>query len=154
LTSDPTICSRPQRTASCKSFILREIQVSTTRQGRNPPPGGCVRGRKRTGSGSVENGGACGWVSDHRASGAPDDSRARVKVKWGESFGPWPESSLDISLKLSDADVEEIRRRYATGDTTHRALAQQFHVVRSHIHQIVTDISRRTTLNPRADSSV
>lgn len=47
---------------------------------------------------------------------------------WGESHG---------SCKLTESDVLEIRRLYATGNYTHRSLAEMYGVVHSTIRQIV-----------------
>lgn len=53
--------------------------------------------------------------------------------------------------KLSEAQVREIRRRYAAGDTTHRQLAKEFGVEKSTVGRIVLGIIWRHVTDEVSD---
>lgn len=55
---------------------------------------------------------------------------------------PQPKGEKHYRAKLSDADVEDIRKRYSTGNVMQLELAKEFHVDPSNISYIVRRKSR------------
>lgn len=55
--------------------------------------------------------------------------------------GVHPKAERNGATTLSSADVDEIRQRYATGDVTQRALADEYGVSRSNIGRIVRRVN-------------
>lgn len=53
------------------------------------------------------------------------------------------------SAKLTDAQVEEIRRRYTAGGVSQRALAAEYGVWHQHISELVRGVKRPRATNPR-----
>lgn len=52
-----------------------------------------------------------------------------------------PRGERDGMSKLTTKEIQEIRAKYAKGNTTYRALAQQYHVTFAHIGRIIRSIS-------------
>lgn len=70
-----------------------------------------------------------------------DQDNSDDKIKKGRQVVLWGEKNL--FHKLSDAQVLEIRRRYALGNETQEKLGKEFGVSISNISHIVTFRSRR-----------
>jgi len=67
-------------------------------------------------------------IGTHQENVAQRDARGRRKPLLGEKHG---------SAKLTDTEVIDIRKRYATGLITQRALAEEYGVTKSRISLIV-----------------
>ncbi|WP_442923051.1 HNH endonuclease [Microbacterium sp. BR1] len=68
------------------------------------------------------------------------DALDRLRVANGERAG---------SAKLTDAQVAEIRTRYAAGGVSQRALAAEYGVWHQHISRLTRFQKRKTPTNPR-----
>lgn len=68
-----------------------------------------------------------------------DDMRRKLREASGERAG---------QCKLSDRQVDEIRRRYAVGDVRQAVLAEEFGTTQSNVSLIVRHVNRRRRTTP------